>query len=398
MPSFKTLDDLDVKGKRVLLRTDLNVPAKDGIVTDETRLIKASRTIKELVSKGAKVVIISHFGRPKGRDESCSLKFLIGNLSRAIGQEIFFVDDVISEEARQASHRLKEGQVLLIENVRFYPEEELNTHLFTEFLSKLGDVYVNDALSASHRVHASIAGITHFLPSYAGRLMQSELEALEQALDHPQKPVAALVGGAKISTKLALLGNLVSKVDYLVIGGGMANTFLFAQGYPVGLSLCEKDMAPTALSILEKAKTQQCQVILPKDLVVATEFKAHAPHKIVTLNEVPADHMILDAGPDSVQEIIKLMKKWKTLVWNGPLGAFEIEPFDQATNAVAKAAAEATELGKILTVAGGGDTVSALAHAGVEDKFSYVSTAGGAFLEWLEGKDLPGVTALKESH
>jgi len=394
MGNFASLDTAAVAGKRVVLRTDLNVPTKDGAITDLTRIERAATTIKELAEKGARVVILCHFGRPKGAEEKYSQKFLVEPLAKIIGRPVEWSAEVIGPDAVSKTKLLPNGGVILMENVRFHPEEEKNDPTFAKGLAELGDLYVNDAFSAAHRAHASTEGMAKLLPRYAGRLMQAELEALSKALEHPQKPVAALVGGAKVSTKLDLLGNLVAKVDMLIIGGGMANTFLFAQGFEVGKSLCEKDLADTAREILEKAKKANCEIVLPTDVVVAGAFAAHAPNKAVPVAEVPADQMILDAGPKSAADIAKRLESCKTLVWNGPLGAFEIEPFDAATNIVAQAAAKLTETGSLLTVAGGGDTVSALAHAGVEDKFSYISTAGGAFLEWLEGKELPGVAAL----
>ena len=391
---FRTLDQLDPRGKRVVLRADLNVPAKDGKVTDTTRIDRSAATIRELSDKGGKVIILTHFGRPKGHEEKYSQKLLLEPLAKALGRPVAWADDVIGIDAVEAVKALKDGDVLLMENVRFHPEEEKNDPTFARALADLGDVYVNDAFSTAHRAHASTEAIAHLIPAYAGRLMQVELEALGKALEHPEKPVAAVVGGAKVSTKLDLLGNLVSRVDYLIIGGGMANTFLYAQGIEVGKSLCEKDLADTAREIVVKAKAANCHIVLPVDVVVASEFAENAPNKVVAVNAVPADMMILDAGPASVEAIIDRLNGCKTLVWNGPLGAFEIAPFDAATNAVAQAAAQRTKEGKLLTVAGGGDTVAALAKAGVEEKFSYVSTAGGAFLEWLEGKVLPGVAAL----
>jgi len=394
MAKFASLDGVAVAGKRVVLRTDLNVPTKDGVITDLTRIERAATTIKELAEKGARVVILCHFGRPKGVEEKYSQHFLVEPLAKIIGRPVAWTADVVGPKAVAASKALEDGEVLLVENVRFHPEEEKNDPAFAKGLAELGDLYVNDAFSAAHRAHASTEGMAKLLPRYAGRLMQAELEALGRALEHPKKPVAALVGGAKVSTKLDLLGNLVAKVDMLIIGGGMANTFLFAQGHEVGKSLCEKDLADTARDILAKARAANCEIVLPTDVVVAGAFAAHAPNQAVPVTEVPADQMILDAGPKSAADIAKRLENCKTLVWNGPLGAFEIEPFDAATNIVAQAAAKLTEKGGLLTVAGGGDTVSALAHAGVEDKFSYISTAGGAFLEWLEGKELPGVAAL----
>ena len=392
---FRTLDQLDPRGKRVVLRADLNVPAKDGKVTDTTRIDRSAATIRELAEKGGKVIILTHFGRPKGREEKYSQKLLLEPLAKAVGRSVAWADDVIGIDAIEAVKAMKDGDILLMENVRFHPEEEKNDANFARALADLGDVYVNDAFSTAHRAHASTEAIARLIPAYAGRLMQAELEALGKALESPEKPVAAVVGGAKVSTKLDLLGNLVAKVDYLIIGGGMANTFLFAQGVQVGKSLCEKELADTAREIIEKAKAAHCHIVLPVDVVVASEFAENAPNKVVPVTAVPEDMMILDAGPASAESIIDRLGGCKTLVWNGPLGAFEIAPFDAATNAVAQAAAQRTKEGKLLTVAGGGDTVAALAKAGVEEVFSYVSTAGGAFLEWLEGKELPGVAALQ---
>ena len=392
---FRTIDDLDVKGMRVLVRSDLNVPAKDGKITDTTRIDRSAATIKDLADKGARVIVMTHFGRPKGREEKFSQKLLLEPLSKAVGRPVGWADDCIGSEVETLINAMKDGDVVLLENVRFHPEEEKNDPDFARKLAANGDLYVNDAFSTAHRAHASTEGLAHILTAAAGRLMQAELEALGKALQNPEKPVAAIVGGAKVSTKLELLGNLVTKVDYLIIGGGMANTFLFAQGKQVGKSLCEKDMADTAREIMVKAKAANCHIVLPVDAVVASEFAENAPNKVVSVDAVPEDMMILDAGPASAEAIIDRLGGCKTLVWNGPLGAFEIAPFDMATNAVAQAAAERTKQGKLLTVGGGGDTVSALAKAGVEEKFSYISTAGGAFLEWLEGKTLPGVAALE---
>jgi phosphoglycerate kinase len=392
---FRTIDKLDVKGKRVLVRSDLNVPTKDGKVTDTTRIDRSAATLAELAARGAKVVVLTHFGRPKGREDKYSQKLLLEPLAKAVGKTVAWADDCIGPAAERVIAGLKEGDVALLENVRFHPEEEKNDPAFAKALAALGDIYVNDAFSTAHRAHASTEGLAHLLPAAAGRLMQAELEALGKALEHPEKPVAAVVGGAKVSTKLDLLGNLVARVDYLIIGGGMANTFLFAMGKPVGKSLCEKEMADTAQDIIAKAKAAKCQIILPVDVVVAAAFAENAANRVVSIDQVPDDMMILDAGPASVDAIVERIGGCKTLVWNGPLGAFEIEPFDKATNRVAQAAAALTAQGKLLTVAGGGDTVAALAKAGVEDKFTYVSTAGGAFLEWLEGKALPGVAALE---
>jgi len=395
MSGFKGLDGVALKGKKVVLRTDLNVPTKDGVITDLTRIERAATTIREIAEQGGRVVVLCHFGRPKGAEEKYSQHFLVEPLAKAIGRHVAWSGDCVGPAAEAAVAKLQDGDVVLMENVRFHPEEEKNDPTFARQLAGLGDLYVNDAFSAAHRAHASTEAIARLLPAYAGRLMQAELEALGKALEHPQKPVAAVVGGAKVSTKLDLLGNLVAKVDMLIIGGGMANTFLYAQGSEVGKSLCEKDLADTARDILAKAKAAGCEIVLPTDAVVAGAFAEHAPSQVVAVSAVPADQMILDAGPASADAIAHKLEGCKTLVWNGPLGAFEIEPFDAATNFVARAAAALTAQGKLLTVAGGGDTVSALAHAGVEDKFSYISTAGGAFLEWLEGKELPGVAALK---
>jgi phosphoglycerate kinase len=393
--TFKTIDMLDVSGKRVLVRVDLNVPMKNGKVTDATRIERAAPTLKELAAKGAKVIVLSHFGRPDGkRVPEMSLRPLVEPLSRALGKPVAFAEDCIGPLAEDAVRELKPGEVLLLENLRFHKEEEKNDPGFIDKLSVLGDAYVNDAFSAAHRAHASTEGLANRLPAAAGRLMQAELEALDQALGNPKRPVCAVVGGAKVSTKLDLLGNLVGKVDKLIIGGGMANTFLHAQGIKVGKSLCEKDLAPTALDILAKAKTARCKVLLPVDIVVAGEFKAGAPHNVVDALACPDDQMILDIGPKSVALYIAELEDCATLVWNGPVGAFEQKPFDEGGVALAKAVAQLTGQGKLLSVAGGGDTVAALAAAGVEDKFSYVSTAGGAFLEWMEGKTLPGVAAL----
>ena len=395
MSDFKTIDSERVQGKRVLVRVDLNVPMKNGKVTDATRIERAAPTLKELADKGARVIVLSHFGRPDGkRVPDMSLKPLVEPLSKALGKPVAFADDCIGPQAEAAVKALKPGEVLLLENLRFHKEEEKNDKGFVEKLAALGDVYVNDAFSAAHRAHASTEGVAHRLPALAGRLMQAELEALHKALGHHKRPVVAIVGGAKVSTKLDLLGNLVGKVDKLIIGGGMANTFLLAQGVKVGRSLAEKDLGKTALEILDKAKAAKCDVLLPVDAIVAAKFEAGAPHKVVEIHDCPDDQMILDVGPKSVALYEEHVKGCATLVWNGPLGAFEVKPFDQGTVGLARTVADLTQAGKLLSVAGGGDTVAALAAAGVEDKFSYVSTAGGAFLEWMEGKTLPGVAAL----
>jgi len=398
MSDFRTLDDLDFTGKKAIVRLDLNVPMKDGKVTDSTRIDRSAATLKELVSKGARVIVMAHFGRPKGkRAPEFSLRPLVEPLSKALGRPVAFVEDCVGPAAKRAADALKDGDVLLLENLRFHDAEEANDPAFAKELASLADIYVNDAFSCAHRAHASTEGIAHILPAVAGRLMQAELDHLGAALGHPQRPVMAIVGGAKVSTKLDLLGNLVSKVDLLVIGGGMANTFLFAEGKEVGKSLAERDMAETARGIVAKAKAKNCRIVLPVDAITAAEFKAGVPTQIVDIGTVSRDQMILDIGPKSAQAIDDLLKTCKTLVWNGPVGAFETPPFDQGTTAVARYAAILTAAKTLLSVAGGGDTVAALAHAGVVDRFSYVSTAGGAFLEWMEGKDLPGVAALKRS-
>ncbi|GAB4393316.1 MAG: phosphoglycerate kinase [Kiloniellaceae bacterium] len=398
MPKFKTLDDLDLAGKTVLVRVDFNVPMADGKVSDATRIERAAATIRDLTGKGAKVLLLSHFGRPKGKpNPEMSLKPLVPAVSQVLGREVAFAEDCVGAPAEAVAANLAEGGVALLENLRFHEGEEANDKAFAKALASLGDVYVSDAFSAAHRAHASTEGVARLLPAAAGRLMQAELEHLAAALENPKRPLAAVVGGAKISTKLDLLGNLVARVDMLVIGGGMANTFLNAVGVDVGKSLCEHDLADTAKEILEKAKVAGCDVALPTDAVVAAEFKAGAPSETVSVKAVPGDKMILDCGPATAEHLTKRLADCATLVWNGPLGAFEIPPFDAATNAVAQAAAKLTKDGKLLTVAGGGDTVAALAHAGVIDDFSYVSTAGGAFLEWLEGKTLPGVKALEDA-
>ncbi|MBB4006664.1 phosphoglycerate kinase [Allorhizobium taibaishanense] len=399
MPAFKTLDDLhDIAGKRVLLRVDLNVPVSGGKVTDATRIERVAPTIKELSAKGAKVILLAHFGRPKGEPVAdMSLSQIISAVEEVLDQAVAFADDCIGESAANAVAALNNGDVLLLENTRFHKGEEKNDANFTAELAKNGDIYVNDAFSAAHRAHASTEGLAHLLPAYAGRTMQAELEALEKGLGQPTHPVVAIVGGAKVSSKIDLLMNLVKKVDALVIGGGMANTFIAAQGIDVGKSLCEHDLAATAKQIMIEAETAGCTIVLPVDGVVAREFKANAANETVSVSAIPADAMMLDVGPQSVALVNDWISKAATLVWNGPLGAFEITPFDTATVSAAKHAAERTKAGKLVSVAGGGDTVSALNHAGVADDFSYVSTAGGAFLEWMEGKELPGVAVLQSA-
>ena len=396
MSSFKTLDDMgDVTGKRVLVREDLNVPMDGARVTDDTRLRAAAPTIAELSDKGAIVLVLAHFGRPKGeRNPDMSLALVTKPLSEVLGREVRFVDDCAGPEAEKAIADLQAGDIAVLENTRFHKGEEKNEPELAQAMAKLGNLYVNDAFSAAHRAHASTEGLAHLLPAFAGRSMQSELEALEKALGNPEHPVAAVVGGAKVSTKLDVLKNLVSKVDHLIIGGGMANTFLAARGVDVGKSLCEHDLKDTVLQILDAAERADCTVHLPYDVVVAKEFRADPPTRTVNVHEVAADEMILDVGPAAVEALGDALKTCRTLVWNGPLGAFEISPFDAATVALAQTAAALTQSGSLVSVAGGGDTVAALNHAGVADRFSFVSTAGGAFLEWMEGKELPGVAAL----
>jgi phosphoglycerate kinase len=396
MVGFRTLDQAEVQGKRVLVRLDLNVPVRDGKITDLTRVERQAPTIAELAGKGAKVIVVSHFDRPGGkRVESMSLKPVSLALRDVLKRDVFFADDCLGPVAEEAVARLQPGQVLLLENTRFHSGEEKNDPEMAKSLAGLADIYVNDAFSAAHRAHASTEGVAKHLPSHAGRLMQRELEALKAALEHPDRPVAAIVGGSKVSTKLELLGNLLGKVDVLVIGGAMANTFLAAQGVGVGKSLQEQDMHDTAREILEKARSSGCEIVLPVDAVTATEFKPNPATRVVPIGEVPADSMILDVGPATVAALVARLPSLRTLVWNGPLGAFETPPFDAATMQLAHAVAAATQAGKLRSVAGGGDTVAALKQAGVIDKISYVSTAGGAFLEWLEGKLLPGILALQ---
>ena len=396
MSSFKTLDDMsDVAGKRVLVREDLNVPMDGARVTDDTRLRAAAPTISELADKGAIVLVLAHFGRPKGeRNPDMSLALVTRPLSEVLGREVRFIDDCAGEAAEQAVADLQPGDIAVLENTRFHKGEEKNDPALAQAMARLGDLYVNDAFSAAHRAHASTEGLAHILPAFAGRSMQAELEALEKALGNPEHPVAAVVGGAKVSTKLDVLKHLVSKVDHLIIGGGMANTFLAARGVDVGKSLCEHDLRDTALEILDAADKADCTVHLPYDVVVAKEFRANPPTRTVNVHEVEADEMILDVGPAAVEALGDALKTCRTLVWNGPLGAFEIAPFDAATVALAQTAAALTQSGGLISIAGGGDTVAALNHAGVADRFSFVSTAGGAFLEWMEGKELPGVAAL----
>ena len=395
MADFLTLDDVSLRGKTVLLRADLNVPTHNGRATDTARLERLVPTLKDLIKADARIVILSHFGRPDGKaDLTYSLRPIAAELGHILNAPIAFAEDCVGPKAAAAVAALPAGHVLVLENTRFHAGEEANDPAFAQALAALGDFYVNDAFSAAHRAHASTEGLAHLLPCCAGRLMQVELESLTKALEKPARPVMALVGGSKISTKLDLLNNLITKVDVLVLGGGMANTFLAAQGVAIGKSLYEPDMLVTAQNIAAKAQQRGCVILLPKDAVVATALKANIATQTVSVNAVPADHMILDLGPASVRAICEALAACKTVVWNGPLGAFEFPPFDQATNDVALAVADLTKRGQILSVAGGGDTVSAMAHAGVTQCLSYLSTAGGAFLEWLEGKTLPGVAAL----
>ncbi len=397
MADFATLDQLDVRGKRVLVRCDLNVPMQEGRVTDATRIERSAQTLDELAKKGARIIILSHFGRPKGRpDPAFSLRPLVGPIESSLGgRKVAFAKDCVGPEAEIAVASLKGGEVLLLENLRFHAEEEANNPEFARALAALGEIYVNDAFSCAHRAHASTEAIARLLPCAAGRLMQAELDHLHAALEKPRRPLMAIVGGAKVSTKLELLGNLVAKVDLLAIGGGMANTFLFGKGHEIGKSLAERDLADTARAILAKAENGNCRILLPVDAIAATEFKANAPHETVAIDRVGHDRMILDVGPATVAGIASEMESCRTLVWNGPLGAFETPPFDRGTVAIARKAARLTKDGELLSFAGGGDTVAALAQAGAMVDFSYVSTAGGAFLEWLEGKELPGVAALR---
>jgi phosphoglycerate kinase len=399
MSGHKTLEDLftavGLEGLRVLIRADLNVPMQDGKVSDATRIERVAPTLKELAARGAKVIVLSHFGRPKGApDEKYSLKPVADALGAHLGIETSFAADCIGETAARAIEAMKPGTVLVLENTRFHAGEENNDPGFSEALARNGNVYINDAFSCAHRAHASTEGITHFLPSYAGRAMEAELSALDAALGNPRRPVVAIVGGAKVSTKIALLGNLVKKVDALVIGGGMANTFLAAQGKKVGKSLCEPDLFDTARHILANARAAKCDIVLPIDVVIAREFKAGAETQTVAVDNVPEDAMILDVGAQTIAHLGERFQEAKTIVWNGPLGAFEVPPFDRGTTEAARIVAERSKRGELVSVAGGGDTVAALNEAGAADDFTYVSAAGGAFLEWMEGIELPGVAAL----
>ena len=393
--AFRTLDDLDVKGKRVLVRADLNVPVAGGKVTDDTRIVRQAPTIKELSEKGAKVIILSHFDRPKGKVvPSMSLKVLVEPLENALDHKVAFADDCVGPKAQAAVAALKDGDILLLENTRFHKGEEDNDPALARELAALGDIFVNDAFSAAHRAHASTAGVARLLPNAAGRSMQAELTHLEKALGNPERPLMAVVGGAKVSTKIELLQNLVKRVETLVIGGAMANTFLAAEGVSVGKSLYEPDHLETARQVIRMANDAGAVILLPKDVVVAKEFKAGADNRTVPAGNIAPDEMALDVGPESIKAFENRLLNTRTLVWNGPFGAFETAPFDKGTVAAAQKVASLTRAGQLLSVAGGGDTVAALAHAGVEEDFTYVSTAGGAFLEWLEGKELPGVEAL----
>ncbi len=396
MTSFKTLDDMgDLTGQRVLVREDLNVPMADGKVTDDTRLRATVETLSELADRGAKVLVLAHFGRPKGTPNAgMSLQQVVAPLAGVLGREVGFLEDCAGTAIAEAVRQKANGTITILENTRFHGGEESNDAALVAEMALVGDLYVNDAFSAAHRAHASTEGLAHVLPAFAGRAMQKELEALEKALGSPQKPVAAVVGGAKVSTKLDVLEHLVARVDHLIIGGGMANTFLAARGVDVGKSLCEHDLAQTACDILDAADAANCTVHLPYDVMVAKEFRANPPVRTVNVHEVAADEMILDVGPAAVEALADVLKNCRTLVWNGPMGAFEIPPFDVATVALARTAAALTKEGSLISVAGGGDTVAALNHAGVADDFTFVSTAGGAFLEWMEGRELPGVAAL----
>ncbi len=396
MMGRKTLDDMDLAGKTVLVRVDLNLPVREGVVTDASRIARSLPTLRDIIAAGGRAVLVSHFARPKGvRVPQMSLRVVLPALESALGQPVRFAEDCIGAPARQVVGALENGEVALLENTRFHPGEEANDAEFAAALAELGDIYVNDAFSAAHRAHASTEAIAHLLPACAGRAMEAELRALEAALGDPERPVVAVVGGAKISSKIDLLLNLVRRVDHLVIGGGMANSFLAAQGYEVGRSLAEHDIADTVRDIRARAEKAGCTLHLPVDLVVATEFAGGAAHETVAADACPADRMILDAGPDTIAALSDLFAQCRTLIWNGPLGAFEVPPFDAATVAAARRVAELTRAGKLLSVAGGGDTVAALNHAGVTEDFGYVSGAGGAFLEWMEGRTLPGVAALE---
>lgn len=393
---FQSLKNADVKNKFVLLRADLNVPAKNGEITDTTRIDRLKPTIEFLAQMGAKTIILSHYGRPKGVTPDLSLEFLLPALENSWERPVKFAKDSVGDDAQAEKNNLNPGEILLVENIRFHPEEEQNDPAFARELAKLGDIYVNDAFSAAHRAHASTEGIANYLPTYAGFLMEEELTALNLALGKPERPLAAIVGGSKISTKLDLLNNLVTKADYLILGGGMATTFAYALGHEVGKSLCEQDMKDQALAIMEKAKANKCEIVLPLDRVVVKEFGKDVPFEIVSATAIPADMEGVDIGPESVKNAGEKLSKCKTVIWNGPMGVFEVKPFDAGTNGIAAIVADLTQQRKIISVAGGGDTVSALENAHVADKLTYMSSAGGAFLEWMEGKSLPGVAALSQ--
>jgi phosphoglycerate kinase len=394
LDKLKTTDGVDVRAKRVLVRADLNVPVKAGRVTDATRLERVVPGLRDLAQRGANVIVISHFGRPKGPDPELSLKPVADRLGQLLGKPVMFATDCVGEAAARVVDALQPGEVAVLENLRFHKGEEKNDPEFAKALAKLGDMFVGDAFSTAHRAHASTDAITRLLPSYAGPLMMEEIAALRSVLDKPTRPVAAVVGGAKVSTKIELLSNLVGKVDKLIIGGGMANTFLLAQGVGIGKSLAEPDFTKTAIEIMGAAKARTCEIVLPEDVVVAAKFEAGAPSRVCPARETPADQMILDVGPKAVAHYGDILSRCHTLLWNGPLGAFEIAPFGEGTFKLARAAADATQSGALVSVAGGGDTVAALNAAGVTERFTYVSTAGGAFLEWLEGRTLPGIAAL----
>jgi phosphoglycerate kinase len=395
LDKLKTTAGLDVRGKRVLYRADLNVPVKSGKVTDATRLERIVPGLLDLSKRGAKVIVVSHFGRPKGGpDPEFTLAPVAQRLSELLGRPIKFATDCVGVVAARVVDALQPGEVAVLENLRFHKGEEKNDPEFAKALARLGDIFVSDAFSTAHRAHASTDAVTRLMPSYAGPLMMEEIEALRSVLDKPTRPVAAVVGGAKVSTKIELLSNLAAKVDKLIVGGGMANTFVLAQGVGIGRSLAEPDFTKTALEIMQSAKARSCEIVLPEDVVVAAKFEAGAASRVCPVLEVPADQMILDVGPKAVAHYTDVLSRCHTLLWNGPLGAFEIAPFGEGTFKLARAAAEATQAGKLVSVAGGGDTVAALNAAGVTDRFSYVSTAGGAFLEWLEGRTLPGIAAL----
>ena len=397
MSILKTINDIEnIKGKKIVVRADLNVPTENGTITDNSRIARFAPTAKLLSDKGAKVIIITHFGRPKGKSEEFSNKILLNELSKEIAKPVDFIDDTISDKVKEKINLMNDGDILLLENVRFYKEEEANDANFSKELGSLGDIYINDAFSTAHRAHASTEGITKYLPSYAGLLMEEEIDALTKALENPAHPAIAVVGGSKVSTKLAVLKNITQKVDAIVIGGAMANTFLSAKGYDIGASMSEPEMKETALNIIEEASKNNCEIILPIDVCVAKEFKENAENKFVGIDDVNGDWKIFDVGPETSKMLDEKFATAKTVLWNGPLGVFELKPFDRGTNELAHTVAKLTTDGKITSVAGGGDTVSALKNAGVESDFTYISTAGGAFLEWLEGKELPAIPPLKK--